>query len=38
VDEMIRSVDGHTVLRLGADVLSVRRGHYRLVRDRLASR
>jgi DNA-binding LytR/AlgR family response regulator len=38
VDEMIRSVDGHTVLRLGADELSVSRRHYREVRDRLASR
>ena len=38
VDEMIRSVDGHTVLRLGADELTVSRRHYREVRDRLASR
>jgi DNA-binding LytR/AlgR family response regulator len=38
VDEMIRSVDGHTVLRLGADELTVSRRHYREVRDRLARR
>jgi DNA-binding LytR/AlgR family response regulator len=38
VDEMIRSVDGHTVLRLGAVELTVSRRHYREVRDRLASR
>jgi DNA-binding LytR/AlgR family response regulator len=36
VDEMIRSVDGHTVLRLGADELPVSRRHYRELRDRLA--
>jgi DNA-binding LytR/AlgR family response regulator len=38
VDEMIRSVDGSTVLRLGTDELAVSRRHYREVRDRLASR
>jgi DNA-binding LytR/AlgR family response regulator len=38
VDEIIRSVDGSTVLRLGADELTVSRRHYREVRDRLASR
>jgi DNA-binding LytR/AlgR family response regulator len=38
VDEMIRSVDGHTVLLLGADELTVSRRHYREVRDRLAGR
>jgi DNA-binding LytR/AlgR family response regulator len=38
VDELIRSVDGHTVLRLGADELPVSRRHYREVRDRLAGR
>jgi DNA-binding LytR/AlgR family response regulator len=38
VDEMIRSPDGHTTLRVGADELAVSRRHYREVRDRLASR
>jgi DNA-binding LytR/AlgR family response regulator len=38
VDEMIRSADGHTTLRVGADELAVSRRHYREVRDRLASR
>jgi DNA-binding LytR/AlgR family response regulator len=38
VDEMIRSVDGHTVVRLGTIELTVSRRHYREVRDRLASR
>jgi DNA-binding LytR/AlgR family response regulator len=38
VDEMIRSVDGHTALRVGADELTVSRRHYRDVRDRLARR
>jgi DNA-binding LytR/AlgR family response regulator len=38
VDEMIRSPDGHTTLRVGADELAVSRRHYRDVRDRLASR
>lgn len=38
VDEMIRSADGHTTLRVGADELAVSRRHYRDVRDRLASR
>jgi DNA-binding LytR/AlgR family response regulator len=38
VDEMIRSPDGHTTLRVGADELAVSRRHYREVRDRLANR
>lgn len=38
VDEMIRSADGHTTLRVGPDELAVSRRHYREVRDRLASR
>jgi DNA-binding LytR/AlgR family response regulator len=38
VDEIIRSPDGHTTLRVGADELAVSRRHYREVRDRLASR
>ncbi|MEV6844051.1 LytTR family DNA-binding domain-containing protein [Actinoplanes sp. NPDC051411] len=38
VDEMIRSPDGHTTLRVGPDELAVSRRHYREVRDRLASR
>lgn len=38
VDEMIRSPDGHTTLRVGTVELAVSRRHYREVRDRLASR
>jgi DNA-binding LytR/AlgR family response regulator len=38
VDEMIRSADGHTTLRVGSVELAVSRRHYREVRDRLASR
>ncbi|HEY0530956.1 MAG TPA: LytTR family DNA-binding domain-containing protein, partial [Actinoplanes sp.] len=38
IDEMIRSPDGHTTLRVGDDELAVSRRHYREVRDRLASR
>jgi DNA-binding LytR/AlgR family response regulator len=38
VDEIIRSPDGHTTLRVGPDELAVSRRHYREVRDRLASR
>lgn len=38
VDEIIRSVDGHVTLRLGADELVVSRRHHRELRDRLANR
>jgi DNA-binding LytR/AlgR family response regulator len=38
VDEMIRSVDGQTQLRLGPDTLTVSRRHYREVRDRVVGR
>jgi DNA-binding LytR/AlgR family response regulator len=38
IDEIIRSPDGHTTLRVGADELAVSRRHYREVRERLAHR